>query len=107
MSNNLLWKSLQRNQVHIKEDDIAIDELFQIIRVGINTANYIVIKIFTPLNYTNTYEFISHNSNNHSNTWKYFRNKKGKIIQFMLDAKKCIHINKKHNRLRKALYYKK
>ena len=94
MSNNLLWKSLQRNQVHIKEDDIVIDELFQMIRVGINTANYIVIKTFTPLNYTNIDEFISHNSNNHLNTWKYLHNKKGKIIQFMLDAKKCRHIKK-------------
>ena len=107
MNNNLLWKSLQRNQVHIEDDDIVIDELFQMIRVGINKTNYIIIEIFTPLNYLSTDEFISHNSNNHSNIWKYFRNKKGKIIQFMLDEKKCIHINKKHDRLRKALYYKK
>ena len=102
MSNNLLWKSLQRNQVHIKDDDIIIDELFQIIRAGISTANYIVIKTFTPLNYVNTNEFTSH----HSNMGKYFYNKQGEIIRFMLDEKKCIHIDEKHDRLRMAIFSK-
>ena len=107
MSNQLLHKAIQGNQVHIEDNDIVIDELFQIIEVGINKTNYIIIRISTPLNYLSTDEFISHNSNNHSNIWKYYRNKKGKIMQFMLDEKRCIHIDKKHDRLRKALCYKK
>ena len=102
MSNNLLWKSLQRNQIHIKDDDIVIDELFQIIVTGIDTNNYIVIKTFTPLNYLNADKFTSH----HSNMGKYFYNKQGEIIRLMIDAKKCILIDEKHDNLRKALYYK-
>ena len=104
MSNNLLHKEIRKNPIPlIVRNDLLIDELFQIMEARINKDNYIVIKTFTPLNYVNTGEILSH----HSETGKYFYNKKGKIIQFMLDAKKCIHINKKHNRLRKALYYKK
>ena len=100
MSNNLLWKELHSSQVYIEDDDsIVIDELFQIIGVEINTDNNIVITIYTPFNYVNTDEFTSH----HSNMGKYFYNKQGEIIRFMLDAKKCIHIDEKHNRLRIAL----
>ena len=100
MSNNLLWKSLQSNQVYIKDDDsIVIDELFKIIGASIRSDNYIAIKIFTPLNYVNTDEFTSH----HSNIGKYFYNKQSEIIRFMLDAKKCIHIDEKHDRLRRAI----
>ena len=101
MSNNLLWKELHSNQVYIEDDNIVIDELFQLIGVEINTDNNIVIKIFTPLNYANTDYFTSH----HSNMGKYFYNKHGEIIRFMLDQKKCMHIDEKHDRLRKSLYY--
>ena len=99
MSNNDLCKELYSNQVYIKGDDIVIDELFQIIEARINKDNHIVIIIFTPLNYVNTDEFTSH----HSNIGKYFYNKQSEIIRFMLDAKKCIHIDEKHDRLRRAI----
>ena len=102
MSNNDLCKELYSNQVYIKGDDIVIDELFQIMEARINKDNHIVIKIFTPLNYVNTDEFTSH----HSNMGKYFYNKQGEIIRFMLDAKKCIHIDEKHDRLRRAIFSK-
>ena len=102
MSNNLLHKELCNNKIYIKDYDIIIDELFQIMEAGINKDNHIVIKIFTPLNYANTDGFTSH----HSNMGKYFYNKKGEIIRFMLDEKKCIHIDEKHDRLRKAIFSK-
>ena len=102
MSNNSLWKELCNNLVYIKGDDIVIDELFQIMEARINKANHIAIKIFTPLNYANTDEFTSH----HSNMGKYFYNKHGEIIRFMLDEEKCIHIDEKHDRLRKAIFSK-
>ena len=102
MSNNLLLKELHSNQVHIKNNDILIDELFQIMEARINKDNHIVIKIFTPLNYVNTDEFTSHQSD----MGKYFYNKQGEIIRFMLDAEKCIHIDEKHDRLRKAIFSK-
>ena len=102
MSNNLLLKVLHYNQVNIKDDSIVIDELFQIIGASIRSDNYIVIKTFTPLNYVNTNEFTSHPSN----MGKYFYNKKGEILRFMLDAKKCIHIDEKHDNLRKAIFSK-
>ena len=102
MSNNLLWKELHSNRVYIKGDDIVIDELFQIMEARINKDNHIVIKIFTTLNYANTDEFTSHQSH----MGKYFYNKNGEIIRFMLDQEKCIHIDEKHDRLRKAIFSK-
>ena len=101
MSNNLLWKSLHSSQVYMKDDSILIDELFNIVEASIRSDNYIVIAIFTQLNYVNTDEIVSH----HSNMGKYFYNKQGEIIRFMLDQKKCMHIDEKHDRLRKSLYY--
>ena len=101
MSNNLLLKVLHYNQVNIKDDSIVIDELFQIIGASIRSDNYIGIKTFTPLNYLNTDEFTSH----HSNIGKYFYNKTSEIIRFMLDEKKCIHIDEKHDNLRNALFH--
>ena len=102
MSENSLWKELCNNRVYIEDDNIVIDELFQIMEARINKDNHIVIKIFTPLNYANTDEFTSH----HSNMGKYFYNKHGEIIRFMLDEEKCIHIDEKHDRLRKAIFSK-
>ena len=103
MNNNFLLESaIKNNQVHIKNDDIIIDELFQIMEARINKDNHIVIIIFTTLNYANTDEFTSH----HSNMGKYFYNKKDEIIRFMLDEEKCIHIDEKHDRLRKAIFSK-
>lgn len=102
MSNNLLHKELCNNKIYIKDYHIIIDELFQIMEARINEDNHIVIKTFTPLNYVNTNEFTSH----HSNMGKYFYNKKGEVLRFMLDAEKCVQIDNKHDNLRKALYYK-
>ena len=102
MSNNLLLKELYINQVHIENNDIVIDELFQIVEASINTASNVVIKIFAPLNYANIYEIVSHNSN----MGKYFYSKQGEIMRFMLDAEKCIHIDEKHDRLRRAIFNK-
>ena len=102
MSNNDLCKELYSNQVYIKGDDIVIDELFQIMEARINKDNHIVITIFTHLNYLNTDEFTSHQSD----MGKYFYNNKGEIIRFMLDAKKCIYIDEKHDRLRMAIFSK-
>ena len=102
MSNKLLWKELQDNQVYIEDDDIVIDELFQIVEARTRSDNYIVIKIFTPLNYLNTDEFTSH----HSSEGKYFHNKQGEIIRFMLDSKNCINIDERHDNLRKAIFNK-
>lgn len=102
MSENSLWKELCNNRVYIEDDNIVIDELFQIMEARINKDNHIVIKIFTPLNYANTDGFTSH----HSNMGKYFYSKKGEIIRFMLDQEKCIHIDEKHDRLRQAIFSK-
>ena len=102
MSNNDLCKELYSNQVYIKGDDIFIDELFQLVEATIRSDNYIVITIFTPLNYLNTDQFTSH----HSNIGKYFYNKQGEIIRFMLNAKNCIEIDEKHDKLRRAIFNK-
>lgn len=93
---------MQDNQVYIEDDDIVIDELFQIVEARIRSDNYIVIKIFTPLNYLNTDEFTSH----HLNLGKYFYNNKGSDILFMLDSKNCINIDERHDNLRKAIFNK-
>ena len=100
MSNSLLCKALYSNKVHIKDDDIVIDELFQIIGVEINTANCIIINTFTPLNYINTDEIQSHNSSE----GKHFYIRKNENIRFMLHVNKRINIYEKHDNLRIAIY---
>ena len=102
MSNNLLCKALYNNQFYIENNNIFIDELFQLVEATIRSDNYIAITIFTPLNYFNTDQFTSH----HSNIGKYFYNKQGEIIRFMLNAKNCIEIDEKHDKLRRAIFHK-
>lgn len=104
MNNNFLLESaIKNNKVSMKDNDIIIDELFQLLESRVSKDNYIVIKIFTPLNYANTDQIYSHNSSQ----GKHFYIRKNKIIRFMLYPKKNIeNIDKKHDNLRKAIYRK-
>ena len=102
MNNNFLLESaIKNNKVNIEDDNIVIDELFQLLEARIVRSSYINIKIFTPLNYANVYDVLqSHNSSEE----KYFYNKDGQIVRFMLDANKSANIDHKHDKLRKAIF---
>ena len=103
MNNNFLLESaIKNNKVSMKDNDIIIDELFQLLESTVSEDNYIAITIFTPLNYANTDEIQSH----HSSEGKHFYIRKNENIRFMLHAKKRINIYKKHDNLRIAIFSK-
>lgn len=102
MNNNFLLESaITNNKVSIENNDIAIDELFQLLEATVSEDNYIAITIFTPLNYVNTDQIQSH----HSSEGKHFYIRKNETIQFMLYAIKHIeNIYVKNDNLRRAIY---
>ena len=102
MNNNLLLEqAIRNNPVYFKTNKtILIDEFFQVIRTEINLQNYVNIKIYKPLNYSNTVPFTSHNIKQGKHI--YINNSNS--ISFMIDEDKTEDIDIKHDKLRIALY---
>lgn len=103
MSNNLLHKEIRKNPIPlIERDKLLTDELFQIVKLHIINNGLIWVTIYNQLNYSKEKGFQSH----HESHGTFFYNNPKRSIYIMLNHMKTLDINKKHNRLRKALYYK-
>ena len=95
MSNHILWTELSFNSVDANDEDILLDELFQIVQVELKN-NLVIANIYTPLNYSN----LKRNNSHVKRDGMYFHIVNGKKTMFMLDSDKTIDIDKKQDRLR-------
>lgn len=103
MSNNLLHKEVRKNPIHlVGKSRILTDELFGIVKLSIKENGLIWVAIYNQLNYSSAEEVQSH----HESHGTFFYNNPKRSVYIMLDAEKCVQIDKKHDNLRKSLYYK-
>ena len=93
MSNNSLRAELSFYSVNANDQDILLDELFQVVQVELRN-NFVTTNIYTPLNYSNL------NRSHVKQDGMYFHIVNEKKIRFMLDSDKTIDIDRKQDRLR-------
>ena len=99
-NNHSLWTSLSFNSIDANNEDIVIDELFQILKVTIDNDDILHTTIYTPFNYSNVKIIPSHNVD----LGRYYHVKNKEIIRFMLSTDKCKEIDVKHDQLRMKLF---
>lgn len=95
MSNNDLWTKISIYSVDANDEDILLDELFQVVEVELRN-NFVTTNIYTPLNYSN----LKRNKSHIKREGMYFHILNEKKIRFMLDSDKTIDIDRKQDRLR-------
>ena len=95
MSNNDLWTKISIYSVDANDEDILLDELFQVVQVELRN-NFVTTNIYTPLNYSN----LKRNKSHIKRDGMYFHILNEKKIRFMLDSYKTIDIDRKQDRLR-------
>ena len=95
MSNHSLCTELSLHTVDANDEDILLDELFQIVQVELKN-NLVIANIYTPLNYSN----LKRNNSHVKQDGMYFHIVNGKKTMFMLDSDKTIDIDSKQDRLR-------
>ena len=95
MSNHSLWTELSFHSIDADNEDILLDELFQVVQVELRN-DLVIANIYTPLNYSN----LKRNKSHVKRDGMYFHIVNGKKIRFMLDSDKTINIDHKQDRLR-------
>ena len=100
MSNHSLWTELSFHSIDADDGDILLDELFQVVQVGLK-KDLVIANIYTPLNYSNLKRNMSHVKRD----GMYFYIVNGNKIRFMLDSDKTINIDSKQDRLRIRLMW--
>ena len=95
MSNNDLWTKISIYSVDANDEDILLDELFQVVQVELRD-NFVTTNIYTPLNYSN----LKRNKSHIKKDGMYFHILNEKKIRFMLNSDKTIDIVRKQDRLR-------
>ena len=95
MSNNSLRAELSFYSVDANDQDILLDELFQVVQIELQNDLF-TTKIYTPLNYSN----LKRNRSHVKQDGMYFHIVNEKKIRFMLDSDKTIDIDRKQDRLR-------
>lgn len=95
MSNHSLCAELSFHSVDANDQDILLDELFQVVQVELKNDLF-TTNIYTPLNYSN----LKRNKSHVKQDGMYFHILNEKKIRFMLDLDKTIDIDGKQDRLR-------
>ena len=95
MSNNSLQTELSFHSLDAEEDDIVLDELFQVVQVELKN-DLVIANIYTTLNYSN----LKKNKSHVKRDGMYFHIVNEKKIRFMLDSDKTINIDVKQDELR-------
>ena len=95
MSNHSLCKELSFHSVDANDQDILLDELFQVVQVELKNDLF-TTNIYAPLNYSN----LKRNKSHVKQDGMYFHIINEKKIRFMLDSDKTIDIDGKQDRLR-------
>ena len=95
MSNHNLCTELSFYSIDANDEDILLDELFQVVQVKLKN-DLVIAKIYTPLNYSN----LKRNRSHVKQDGLHFHIVNEKKIRFMLDADKTIDIDRKQDRLR-------
>ena len=95
MSNHSLCAELSIYIVDANDQNILLDELFQVVQVGLKN-DLVITCVYTPLNYSN----LKGNRSHVKQDGMYFHIANEKKIRFMLDSDKTIDIDRKQDRLR-------
>ena len=95
MSNHSLCAELSFHSVDANDQDILLDELFQVVEIELKN-DLVIAHIYTPLNYSN----LKVNRSHVKQDGMYFHIINEKKIRFMLDSDKTIDIDRKQDRLR-------
>ena len=99
-NNHSLRTSLLFNSIYANNEDIVIDELFQVLKVTIDNDDILHTTIYTPFNYSNVRVIPSHNVD----LGRFYHVKNKQMIRFMLSADKCKEIDTKQDILRMKLF---
>ena len=95
MSNHSLWTELSFHSIDADDEDVLLDELFQVVQVELKN-DLVIACVYTPLNYSN----LKRNRSHVKQDGLHFHIVNEKKIRFMLDADKTIDIDRKQDILR-------
>ena len=98
MSNHSLCAELSIYIVDANDQNILLDELFQVVQIELKN-DLVIAHVYAPLNYSN----LKGNRSHVKQDGMYFHIVNEKKIRFMLDSDKTIDIDRKQDRLRTRL----